>query len=268
MRILITVKTYPTISETLRDEIVCTAGLNEDGEWIRLYPIPFRSLDYVSQYKKYDWIEVDVKKHKSDWRHESYSPVNLKTHPIRIIGHLDTKHDWKKRKNLALRKIYTDLAELIDDSKETGNKISLTTFKPTSIDDFICTPVTREWEPKKIAWLQQQNLFEDVSQKKIIRKIPYKFSYKFRDINNRESTLMIEDWELGQLFWKQLARKGNEEEARLDVKKKYFNQLTKKDLHFFLGTNYVHHSKSAKNPFIIVGLFYPPMTSQLEMDFD
>ncbi len=36
-RILISVKTYPTLSATY-DELVCTAGFKEDGSWIRVYP--------------------------------------------------------------------------------------------------------------------------------------------------------------------------------------------------------------------------------------
>ena len=56
-KVLIAVKTYPTLSAKY-DELVCTAGFREDGTWIRVYPIPFRKLDYASQYKKYDWIEL------------------------------------------------------------------------------------------------------------------------------------------------------------------------------------------------------------------
>lgn len=44
-RVLIAVKTYPTLSEKY-DELVCTAGFLEDGTWIRIYPIPFRKLSY------------------------------------------------------------------------------------------------------------------------------------------------------------------------------------------------------------------------------
>jgi len=40
-KVLITVKTYPTLSAKY-DELVCTAGFKEDGTWIRLYPVPFR----------------------------------------------------------------------------------------------------------------------------------------------------------------------------------------------------------------------------------
>ncbi len=43
-RVYIVVKTYPTISDKYA-ELVCTAGVLEDGSWIRLYPIPFRKLE-------------------------------------------------------------------------------------------------------------------------------------------------------------------------------------------------------------------------------
>jgi len=43
-KVYIVVKTYPTISKKY-SEIVCTAGILENGDWIRLYPIPFRKLD-------------------------------------------------------------------------------------------------------------------------------------------------------------------------------------------------------------------------------
>lgn len=41
--IFIIAKTYPTRSKKYK-ELVCTAGIKKDGEWIRIYPVPFRSL--------------------------------------------------------------------------------------------------------------------------------------------------------------------------------------------------------------------------------
>ena len=54
-RILILAKTYPTYSKKYF-ELVCTAGINERGEWRRIYPVPFRSLKEIEQYKKYQWV--------------------------------------------------------------------------------------------------------------------------------------------------------------------------------------------------------------------
>ncbi|MGM0649689.1 MAG: hypothetical protein ACQES1_04170, partial [Bacteroidota bacterium] len=64
-KVLITVKTYPTISSKY-DELVCTAGFKEDGTWVRIYPVPFRKRSYAEQYKKYDWIELDLVNNTSD----------------------------------------------------------------------------------------------------------------------------------------------------------------------------------------------------------
>jgi hypothetical protein len=37
-RVFITVMTYPAPSGK-NNEIVCTAGIGEDGRWIRIYPV-------------------------------------------------------------------------------------------------------------------------------------------------------------------------------------------------------------------------------------
>jgi hypothetical protein len=81
-KVLITVKTYPTISEKYK-ELACTAGFREDGSWIRLYPIPFRLLDQEQQYKKYQWVEVDTARNKGDQRPESHRV--LSTSEIKLL---------------------------------------------------------------------------------------------------------------------------------------------------------------------------------------
>ena len=65
-KVLITVKTYPTFSKSY-DELVCTAGFKEDGTFIRIYPIPYRKLEYDQRYKKYEWIELELEKNTSDY---------------------------------------------------------------------------------------------------------------------------------------------------------------------------------------------------------
>ena len=54
-QILIVVKTYLRPSFKYR-ELVCTAGITENGKWVRLYPINYRYLNYNKWYKKYQWI--------------------------------------------------------------------------------------------------------------------------------------------------------------------------------------------------------------------
>ena len=60
-KILITVKTYPTLSKKYA-ELVCTAGITESGEWRRLYPVRFRQLYDEQKYSKYQWVEAKIEK--------------------------------------------------------------------------------------------------------------------------------------------------------------------------------------------------------------
>ena len=262
-KVLITVKTYPTIS-TKYDELVCTAGFLEDGSWIRIYPVPFRKKPYGEQYKKYDWIELDLVKNTSDFRPESYRPNSLDSE-ITIVDHLDTKSNWYMRKQICLKKVYTNMSLLIDEAKNEKYRTSLAVFKPTEILDFKAEEVEREWSKGKIDKMAQLNLFQKQEDGKfvIVKKLPYKFSYVFKDETGKERKMMLEDWETGQLFWNSLARyEGNEAKAVEDVRKKYLDDFAiTKDLHFYLGTTQAHHLR-APNPFIIIGTFHPKKESQ------
>lgn len=266
-RVLITVKTYPTISGKY-DELVCTAGLREDGSWVRVYPIPFRQRPYHEQYRKYQWIELDLVKNTSDFRPESYRPRSFDT-PINIVGEIKADGDtWNERRDIVLRNIHYDLSQLIVEAKDRNIGTSLCVFKPARILDFEWQEVNREWSKEKIENLRQMSLFDtvDTNRRDVVRKLPYNFYYIFEDRNGKRSRLMIEDWETGQLFWNCLERhKGDEEKACEDVKKKYFDDFAlTKDLYFFLGTTLQFHLR-APNPFIIIGTFHPKLITQMKL---
>jgi hypothetical protein len=72
---------------------------------------------------------------------------------------------------------------------------------------------------------------------------------------------MISDWEASQLYWDCLAKHNDDEKACDDVRKEYLDSFSQKDLYFFLGTTKEHHFVS-RNPFIIIGVFYPAEDSQ------
>jgi hypothetical protein len=195
-RIYIIAKTYPTISKEY-SELVCTAGVLEDGSWIRLYPVPFRKLDINRKYPKYAWIEIDAERNTSDFRPETYRPDldSLK------VGPKPKKADWEERRRIIFKnkKVYKNLQELIDKAKT--DRISLGVFKPTKVIDFIAEEVERDWDPDKLAILkrlsQRFNLFqtpEEIAEEfKVVQKVPYKFSYKLEDDAGKQSKMMIED---------------------------------------------------------------------------
>jgi len=268
-KVLICVKTYPTLSEKY-DELVCTAGVKEDGSWIRIYPVPFRKLNYAHQYSKWQWIELDLIRNTKDLRPESFRP-NLDS-PISLMGKVGTEKAWAKRKELILRDIKTNMTELIAEAKNPSKRTSLAILKPSKVIDFICRPCAREWDKSKLnavkAHQEQLDLFEQEEAAtifQVVQKIPYEFSYVFETEDGVRRTLMIEDWEIGMLYLNSLkAAEGNETIACQKVKEKYFDEfVNNKDLYFFLGTTLKFHN-IAPNPFIIIGTFYPPKPQQEE----
>ena len=79
---------------------------------------------------------------------------------------------------------------------------------------------------------------------RFVRKLPYKYSYKFlSEGDDRPRTMMIEDWEIGALFWNCLNKTdGDEDAANALVREKYFDTfLEKRDVYLFLGTTQQHH---------------------------
>ena len=142
-------------------------------------------------------------------------------------------------------------------------------MKPSRIVDFVIEEDEREWKQEWQDQLKQLNMFEIPTkggQRKVVKKLPYKFSYRFFSEGDKEPrTLMIEDWEIGALFWNCLYRTDGDEQAALQqVRQKYFGEFMEKDLYLFVGTTQRFHN-IAPNPFVIIGVFYPPKTDQLSL---
>jgi hypothetical protein len=267
-KVFITVKTYPTISKKY-DELVCTAGILDDGSWVRIYPLPFRKLDYERRYQKYQWIELPLIKNLSDVRPESFQVDDISK--IRVEKDcVGTKNGWHKRKQIVFAKnpIYRDLGQLIE--KANNNELSLAIFKPTELIGFDVEETERTWSEDKLKILDQKSkqlsLFQTAEEVKkefmVVDKLPYKFFYRFSDSQGTERRLMIMDWEIGALYFNCLKKaKQNESIALQKVKDKYLDIVGKSDLHFFLGTTKQYHGW-AKNPFTIIGVFWPPYQKQ------
>ena len=263
-RILIVVKTYPNLSLKY-DELVCTAGVLEDGSWMRLYPIQFRRMDYGRQYKKYEWVEFDVHKRTEDMRPESYTP-DIGTMQVR--DYIDTGSNWKQRKEHVLKTVYRDMTELIELAH--NNKLSIAVFKPERVMRFTYQKVSSEEHQKYdkkmkdiLEKRRQLSLLDDgLSDVAIVSKPGYRFYYEFTDVNSKSSKMMIEDWEIQALHRNCLAKGKSKEGAARDVRKRYWDDFVlTKDIHLILGTTLEFHRRKAKNPFTIIGTFTPKKES-------
>ncbi|MGB0744765.1 MAG: hypothetical protein ACPGSB_09580, partial [Opitutales bacterium] len=120
---------------------------------------------------------------------------------------------------------------------------------------------------------KQMDLFKEEAtleeEFKVVKKLPYKFSYRFTDQSGKTPKLMIEDWEIGALYWKCLRRSGGDEAIAVQkVKEKYWDEFVesgKYDLSLVLGTTYEHHQKRAPNPYVIISVVPTPQDAQLAL---
>lgn len=271
MKVLLTVVTYPLPSRSY-DELVCTAGILETGEWIRIYPVPLsflmgQKVDGKMKSYKYTWIELELNKRENDFRPESYSPKKYDFEDLQILERIDTKKNWFLRKELCINNVYTNIKSLIEESKAPANK-SLAVFKPSSIEGLEIESVEREWKDEWIELRKQGDLFtQGKSPEIMIKKLPYKFYYKVTDSAGNKSRMMIEDWEIGQLYWKCLqSTNGDEDKALAKVRQRYEEEFIRsKDIYLFLGTTMEWHRRRVSNPFVIIGVFYPKKELQLNL---
>jgi hypothetical protein len=253
--VLITVMTYPHPSQR-HQELVCTAGITEAGEWVRLYPIDYRYRPNHQHFKKYQWIKIGLapRGFGNDDRKESRQP-DLES--IQILSEpLSTKNSWAERRAIIDRLPHHTRINL--EALYETDRTSLGIVTPSEILELAIEPAQREWKPEWQAVLDQFNLFH--GQPKALTKLPFKFSYVFRcsDTGDRPHTAMIEDWELGVLFLKEKERLGSEEAAAQSVKNKYLNELcaASRDTRFFMGTVFPYNS------WVVIGVYWPPRIRQ------
>lgn len=144
-------------------------------------------------------------------------------------------------------------------------EISLGIIRPAIVSDFVARPTDREWKTKWRAEMQQLSLFGP--QKKPLEKIPYNFSYAFtcEAPGCKGHKMMIEDWEVGELYRKMRDKWHDEQIACEKVREKFFGQICAPnvDTHFFVGTVRRHGT------WIVIGTFYPKkaMTASLFNSF-
>jgi hypothetical protein len=249
MRLLVTVKTYPLPSMTPHMEVVCTAGVREDGSFVRLLPIDFRYRPYWERFKKYQWIEAVVVKHKHDRRPESFIPVP--DTDIKVIPEpLSSASKWAERKRYVLAREPQTMCSLNSLPVFTQ---SLGLVKPREVLDIVVREGDREWKPEWQQLFRSERLFGP--KQKPLEKIPYEFSYKFlcADPECGGHEMMIADWELGQLY-REMRDQHGEEAATAKVRQKFLTQMCgpRFDTHFFVGTT-LAHPKS----WIVLGVFWP-----------
>ncbi len=250
-RALIVVRTYPVPSET-GIESSCTAAITDSGEWLRLFPVPWRLLAEDQRFRRYQWVEVDVTKATADPRPESH---HLKPGGIRILSKpLPRSKNWRAKKDVVIPLRSPSLCYLIR-QRDTHQHPTLGLFRPAEIRKLrIIQEKDPDWTDAQRLMLSQGHLFVGPPCEQL-QKIPFKFVYVFRcdDSACPGHNLMCTDWEMLESYRKWRVRYGERWESKF--RQKYEQKMIdQRDTHFYVGTVSSH-----PHIWIIVGLFYPPV---------
>lgn len=248
-RVLITVRTYP-VPAIKGAEVSCNAGITDKGEWIRLFPVPYRRMGQEHKFKKYDWINVRVKK-AGDPRPESFNPDIDSFEVVSFVS--PERGTWKARKEIVLP-LKAHCLCCLSAQRDAHGSPTLGIFKPKVIKRLIIQRDRDDWTPEERAkMMQRPNLWNQGQPLIELEKIPFKFSYQFscEEEGCIGHTFSCTDWEMAQGYRHFRQRYGSDWETKF--RQKFETEMIERlDTHFFVGTISSH-----PNRWIIVGLFYP-----------
>lgn len=253
---LVTVKAYPNPSAK-HFETVCVAAITREEDWIRLYPVGFRSLPEARRFKKYQRVRLRMQKHPGDRRPESFRPDE---HSIELLDEVGTQDGWRERRRWVEPTIGPTMCNLYR-LQDTHHR-SLGCIKPRDVDKFVIERVDADWTGRKRGVVDQLVLFDPVETK--LEKIPFVFKYRYRceepDCRGHEQSII--DWELMELYRNVRVREATQEEISAKIRAKYLGELCDagKDTHFFVG----NHSRYP-NTFMVLGVFWPPKRAQRDL---
>jgi hypothetical protein len=228
-RALIIGRASPEPSKT-HLETVCTGGITEDGEVLRLYPIPLRYLQAGSQYKLWTWAKFDVQKNPSDKRKESYK---VRDGSIEILGEITDKAE---RFSFLEKAIFRDRETLDLRYREDWTSIGIVEIEFVK---FYAQAVSKDWRKDK-PYMRQALLY---TERKPLEQLPFQMRLKFRCKNNpecktHESALI--GWEYMEAF-RQFRTRYPSPEAAFDAIRNKLSSLfgdQRKRAFALLGTHF------------------------------
>ncbi len=205
-------------------ETVCCAGVSINGQWLRLYPITFRTLDQASQFGRWDRIRFRCHRPPNDLRPESR---RVDHQSIEIIGKLKSSERQKFLTSLEV----TSLSAV----KAKGQSLALLRPRdPVFVIERKNDKEIDEERRRNRSFASQPDLFNT---RKLIplEPCPYRFKYRYAtDDGNREGT--CQDWETDATFFN-LSKQYGEVKALEHMQRVFGEEYPEKGMAFAMGTH-------------------------------
>lgn len=221
---IILVKASPQFGKQ-HGETVCCAGVSLQGEWLRLYPVTFRTLDQASQFGRWDRIRFKCRKPQNDGRVESR---RVDHQSIEIIGKLKQS----ERQSFLSRLEVTSLTAV----KSKGQSLALLRPRnpvfsierkdPAEIDDE---------RARNQAFAAQPDLFNTAAAIIPYEPCPYRFKYQY-ETDDGVRTGTCQDWETDATFFRWSKHYG-EHAALASMQRIFGDEYPQKGMVFAMGTH-------------------------------
>lgn len=257
MRVVVLVKASPVMTREL-EETMCVAAARVDvdpPQWVRLHPVPFRDLDEGSQFKKYQEVELEVRRARTDRRPETWQPV---PRTIRLGGVLGTDNGWAQRRRLIEQLGEKTMCELVEANRSgSGPGVpSLAVVRAAEPPKLVITERDGEqladWNRRAEAAANRLSLFEENNNKRRFDFVPWRIRYEYRCRASgcKGHAQTIVDWELATL-WRRVHDAADWQEK---LREKFEQQMwAGRDTVLFVGNQNEHPAS-----FLVLGIFWPP----------
>lgn len=214
--------------------LVCVAGINEKGEFRRVYPFEFSYGEKLIGFKKKDRIEVVLTEPDNDQRRESRKQISYKN--------LHSPVEDEELRNLLQSKVSS-----IEKLKEEN--ASLGVVKPELLDVKIEINSTEIYDRQQYFNLMGDYLVE--KREKV--KMPVELRYHFRCKNDptcKGHQIILLDWELNELARNVMRTDIDPKSIEEKIRYKFFDSMQERDLYFVLGTHFRFKT------WMIIGILY------------
>lgn len=221
--VIVIVKAAPQVGRR-HGETVCCAGIDLYGNWLRLYPVSFRTLEHSKRFGRWDRIKFNWRLPNDDPRIESR---RVDQQSIEIVGDLKQT----ARGSFLAGSVVTSLVS----QRAAGKSFAL--LKPE-----IMSFIVEKRDQEDID--QEQEVFDsiraqpDLFAKEIISTYspcPYAFKYRYRtDDGVREGT--CQDWEMAATFHKWSGLYG-EQKALNEMHRVFGQQYPERGMLLAMGTH-------------------------------
>lgn len=220
---VVIVKAAPQLAQK-HGETVCCAGIDLQGNWLRLYPVAFRTLDEGQKFGRWDRIRFRWRLPNDDPRPESRRVVQ---NSIGVVGELRPT----ERQNFLAARIVTGLNR----ERESGRSLALLKARVHGFTYERKSEVEFARDVAAFAALQNQpDLFNT---KPLIpyQPCPFRFQYRYETEDGvRQGT--CQDWEIEATFYR-WRRSYGEERALAEMQRVFGEEYPMKGMLLAMGTH-------------------------------